>query len=207
MKRPVLVVLASIVTAAAVACGGNKPAPQTPAPQPNADSAAAAAKAHQDSLAAAQADSAERANQDAERVARQRTADSLAALGRTTDAVRTELTTMIHFDYDKSDLRGGDAQILDQKIPLLQANSGVQIRIAGNCDERGSDEYNLALGNRRATAAKQYLVSHGVDAGRITTVSYGKERPIDPGHDEDAWSKNRRDEFELTSGADVLKQP
>ena len=207
MKRPLLFVVASVVTAAAVACGGSKPAPQTPAPQPNADSAAAAARAHQDSLAAAAADSARRANEDADRVARQRTADSLAALGRTADAIRTELTTMIHFDYDKSALRPGDVSVLDQKIPLLQTNGAVTIRIAGHCDERGSDEYNLALGNRRAMAAKQYLVSHGIDAGRITTVSYGKERPLDPGHDEDAWAKNRRDEFELTAGGDMLKQP
>jgi peptidoglycan-associated lipoprotein len=204
MKRPLLFVLASVVTAVAAACGGSKPAPQTPAPQPNADSAAAAARARQDSLAA---DSARRANEEAERMARQRTADSLAALGRTTDAVRTELTTMIHFDFDKSAIRPGDAQVLDQKIPLLQANPAVTVQIAGNCDERGSDEYNLALGNRRATTAKEYLVSHGIDAGRITTVSYGKERPIDPGHDEDAWAKNRNDQFVLTAGADVLKQP
>jgi peptidoglycan-associated lipoprotein len=207
MKRPLLFVFASVVTAAAVACGGSKPAPQTPAPQPNADSAAAAARAHQDSLAAAAADSARRANDEADRVARQRTADSLAAIGRTTDAVRTELTTMIHFDFDKAALRPGDVSVLDQKIPLLQANPAVQIKVEGNCDERGSDEYNLALGNRRATAAKQYLVAHGIDAGRITTVSFGKERPIDPGHDEDAWAKNRNDQFELTAGADALKQP
>ncbi|HXQ29566.1 MAG TPA: peptidoglycan-associated lipoprotein Pal [Gemmatimonadales bacterium] len=208
MKRPLLFVLVSVVTAAAVACGGSKPAPQTtPTPQPSTNADSAAARARQDSIAAAAADSARRASEDADRVARQRTADSLAALGRATDAVRMELTNMIHFDYDKAALRPGDVTSLDQKIPLLQANTAVTIRIAGHCDERGSDEYNLALGNRRAMAAKQYLTSHGIDAGRITTVSYGKERPIDPGHDEDAWSKNRRDEFEITAGGDVLKQP
>src|ERR1700688_734513 len=207
MKRPVLLVLATFATAVAVACGGKKPAPETPAPQPNADSAAAAARARQDSIAAAAADSARRAGEDADRVARQRTADSLAALGRTTDAIRTELTTIIHFDFDKAALRSGDVGVLDQKIPLLQANTAVQIRVSGHCDERGSDEYNLALGNRRAMAAKQYLVSHGIDAGRITTASYGKERPIDPGHHEHARAKNRRDEFEIPAGGDVLKQP
>ena len=117
------------------------------------------------------------------------------------------LGTMIHFDFDKANIRSGDAGTLDQKIGILQANSGVRIRIAGHCDERGSDEYNLALGNRRATAAKQYLVSHGIDAGRIETQSFGKERPLDPGHNEDAWSKNRRDEFEITGGGDGLRQP
>ena len=209
MKRSPLVVLTGLLTAGLVACGGGSK-PQTPAPAvkaPNADSLAAAQKANQDSLAAAQADSVRRANEDAERVARQHTADSLAALSQTTEAVRTLLVTMIHFDFDKAALRSGDVAILDQKVPLLQANTAVQIRVAGHCDERGSDEYNLALGNRRATAAKQYLVAHGIDAGRIQTVSYGKERPLDPAHTEDAWSKNRRDEFEIVSGGDVLKQP
>jgi len=197
-------VLAGLVTAGAVACGG-KPQPATPAPQANADSIAAAEKARQDSIAAAEA--AARAREEAERVARQRTADSLAALGRSTDAVRTMLATMIHFDFDKSNIRTDDAGTLDQKVGILQANPNAHIRIAGHCDERGSDEYNLALGNRRATAAKQYLVSHGIDGGRIETQSFGKERPLDPGHNEEAWSKNRRDEFDITSGGDALRQP
>jgi peptidoglycan-associated lipoprotein len=114
---------------------------------------------------------------------------------------------MIHFDYDKALIRGGDAAVLDQKVAILQANPALRIRISGHCDERGSDEYNLALGNRRATASKQYLVSHGIDAGRIETVSYGEERPIASGHDEEAWAQNRRDEFEILSGGENLKQP
>jgi len=204
MKRLLLVVLAGLVTAGAVACGG-KPAPETPAPQANADSMAAAEKARQDSIAAAEA--AARAREEAERIAAQRTADSLAALGRSTDAVRTMLATMIHFDYDKANIRPDDAGTLDQKVGILQANGNLRVRVAGHCDERGSDEYNLALGNRRATSAKQYLVSHGIDAGRIETQSYGKERPLDSGHNEEAWSKNRRDEFDILSGGDALKQP
>jgi peptidoglycan-associated lipoprotein len=202
MKRPWLLVLAGFVATGAVACGG-KPAPATPAPQANADSIAAAEKARQDSIAAAGA----AAREEAERVARQRTADSLAALGRTTEAVRTMLATMIHFDYDKSNIRSDDAGALDQKVAILRANPNLTIRIAGHCDERGSDEYNLALGNRRATAAKGYLVNHGIDAGRVETQSFGKERPLDPGHNEEAWSKNRRDEFAILSGGDALKQP
>ena len=204
MTRPLLLVLAGLVTAGVVACGGNPP-PATPAPQTNADSIAAAEKARQDSIAAAEA--AARAREEAERVARQRTADSLAALGHSAEAVRTMLGTLIHFDFDKANIRPGDAGTLDQKVGILQANPNARIRIAGHCDERGSDEYNLALGNRRATAAKQYLVSHGIDAGRIETQSFGKERPLDPGHNEDAWSKNRRDEFEIAGGGDVLRQP
>lgn len=202
MKQPLLLLLVAGLVLAGTACGG-KPEPPTPAPQANADSAAAAERARQDSIAAAQA----RAREAADRLARQRMADSLAALGRSTEAVRTLLATMIHFDFDKSNIRPGDASILDQKIQILQANPNVRIRISGHCDERGSDEYNLALGNRRATSAKQYLVSHGIDAGRIETRSFGKERPLDPGHNEAAWALNRRGEFEILSGGDVMRQP
>src|SRR3989441_57493 len=127
-------------------------------------------------------------------------------MGRTTEAVRTMLATMIHFDYDKSNIRAEDAAVLDQKVAILQANPNLRIRISGHCDERGSDEYNLALGNRRATSAKQYVVSHGIDAGRIETVSYGEERPIAQGHDETAWAQNRRDEFEILSGGDARRR-
>jgi peptidoglycan-associated lipoprotein len=202
MKHPLLPLLAGLILAGA-ACGGKKPEPVTPAPQANADSAAAA-RARQDSIAAAET---ARAREEADRLARQRTADSLAALGRSTEAVRTLLATMIHFDFDKSNIRPGDASVLDQKISILGANRNVRIRIAGHCDERGSDEYNLALGNRRATSAKQYLVSHGIDAGRVETQSFGEERPLDPGHSEEAWSQNRRDETEILSGGDALRQP
>ncbi len=206
MKRLPLLVVAGLSAAMLAACGGPKPE-TTPQPQANADSTAAAERARQDALAAAQTEAERRAREEAERVARQRAADSAAAAERVTAEVREMLGTMIHFDFDKYNIRPGDAQILDQKIPILQANPTAHIRIAGHCDERGSDEYNLALGNRRATSTKQYLVSHGIDASRIETVSYGEERPLDPGHDEGAWAKNRRDEFEITSGGDVLRKP
>lgn len=189
---------------AAAACGGNPP-PQ--APTPNADSAAAAEKARQDSIAAAQAEAERQAAAERERVAQQRRADSLAALARASEEVRTTLAAMIHFDLDKSNIRPGDAATLDQKVAILQANPELRIRIGGHCDERGSDEYNLALGNRRAQSAKQYLVSHGVDAGRIETQSWGEEKPLVDGHDESAWSQNRRDEFEITGGGDNLRRP
>ncbi len=206
MKRFELLVLGGLAAAALAACGGGAK-PEPPAPQgPNADSLAAAERARQDSMERARQEAQRRA-EEAERLARQRAADSLAGLGRTTDAVKALLATMLHFDFDKANIRPEDTSILDQKVGILQANSNLRIRIAGNCDERGSDEYNLALGNRRANSAKQYLVSHGVDAGRIETVSYGEERPLDPGHNDDAWAKNRNDQFEIVSGGDVLKQP
>ena len=189
---------------AAASCGGNPP-PQTPTP--NADSAAAAARARADSEAAAQAERDRQAREEADRVARQKTADSIAALGRASEEVRSTLAAMIHFDYDKSNIRSDDMGTLDQKVAILQANPDLKIRIGGHCDERGSDEYNLALGNRRAQSAKQYLVSHGIDASRIETQSWGEEKPLVDGHDESAWSQNRRDEFEPTSGGDNLRRP
>ncbi|HET8713353.1 MAG TPA: peptidoglycan-associated lipoprotein Pal [Gemmatimonadales bacterium] len=199
-----LLVLGLSVATVASSCGGN-PAPQNPTP--NADSAAAAERARQDSIAAAQAEADRLAREEADRIARQREADSLAALSRAAEEVRNTLATMIHFDLDRSNIRPDDMATLDQKVAILQANPDLRIRIGGHCDERGSDEYNLALGNRRAQAAKQYLVSHGIDASRIETQSWGEERPLVDGHDESAWSQNRRAEFEIVSGGDNLRRP
>src|SRR5882724_12217546 len=182
MKRLPLLLLSGLAVAVMAACGGKKPE-TTPQPQAaNADSLAEAERLRADSIARAEREARER--EAAERRRQQALADSLAALGQTTNAVRALLGTLIHFDYDKALIRGGDASVLDQKVAILQANPALRIRISGHCDERGSDEYNLALGNRRATAAKQYLVSHGIDPSRIETVSYGEERPIAQGHDE-----------------------
>ncbi len=207
MTRLPLVLLSGLAVAAVAACHKTPPE-TTPPPVANADSAAQAAeRARAEAAERARADSLARAQEAAERLARQRAADSLAGLGKTSEAVKTLLATLVHFDFDKANIRPGEAAVLDQKVGILQVNGGLRIRIAGHCDERGSDEYNLALGNRRAIAAKQYLVSHGIDAGRIETVSYGKERPADPGHTEEAWSKNRRDETEIVAGGDALKQP
>ena len=198
-----LLVLGLGIAAVASSCGGN-PAPQNTTP---AVDTAAENQRMRDSAAAAQAEADRRASEEAERRRRQQEADSLAALGRASEDVRAALATMIHFDYDRSNVRPEDMGDLDQKVAILQANPDVRIRIGGHCDERGSDEYNLALGNRRAQAAKQYLVSHGIDASRIETQSWGEERPMVDGHDESAWSQNRRAEFEVTSGGDNLRRP
>jgi len=101
----------------------------------------------------------------------------------------------IYFDFDAADLSGQARAALTKDAGLLQQQPAVKIRIEGNCDERGSAEYNLALGERRATAAKKYLVTLGIPEGRLATISYGKEHPAVEGHDEAAWAKNRRDEF------------
>ena len=114
---------------------------------------------------------------------------------------------MIHFDFNKSDIRSDDQATLDYKAKILQANAALTVRVNGYADERGSDEYNLALGMRRATAAKRYLVNKGVADARITTFSYGEGDPIDPGHNEDAWAKNRRDQFQILAGGTSLVAP
>jgi peptidoglycan-associated lipoprotein len=205
--KPVSLLFVIGLGAAVVAGACGKKTPQSVTPEPNADSIAAADRARQDSIDAARADADRRAQEERDRVARQREADSLAALARGGEEVRTTVAAMIHFDYDKSNVRSDDAGTLDQKVAILQANPNLRIRVHGHCDERGSDEYNLALGNRRAQAAKQYLVSHGIDGSRIETQSWGEERPLVDGHDENAWSQNRRDEFEIIGGGDNLRRP
>jgi len=98
----------------------------------------------------------------------------------------------VHFDFDRYNIRPGDADILKQDYAWLKAHPTAHVTIEGNCDERGSIEYNLALGQKRADAAKGFLETLGVQDKMLKTVSYGKEKPIDPGHDEAAWAKNRR---------------
>jgi len=204
---PVLVLLAA-------ACGGPPaPAATTPAPAPSdalraaADSAAAArrdsvaAAARADSLARAER---ERVRADSVRMAVQHISSDTApqaVAGGLAAADSALLADAIHFDYNRADIRAGDQAVLDRKLAVLAAHPRLEIQIAGNCDERGSDEYNLALGERRAAAAKRYLVAHGVAAARVAIVSYGKEHPLDPAHNEGAWTKNRRDDFVVTKGA------
>lgn len=105
----------------------------------------------------------------------------------------------IYFDFDSYLLKGEAWNILQKNSGWLNQHEAARIRIEGNCDERGSDEYNLALGEKRAKAAMQYLISMGIPAERLSVVSYGKERPADPAHNEAAWAKNRRDQFVLIS--------
>jgi len=101
----------------------------------------------------------------------------------------------IYFDFDRSSIRDEARAILEKAAAFLKENPGIHIRIEGNCDERGTNEYNLALGERRANSAKLFLVSLGISPDRIRTISYGEERPLGVGRSEEAWAKNRRDDF------------
>jgi peptidoglycan-associated lipoprotein len=165
------------------------PAPETGMTEaPQADTVAVATVPNQDSL-----DAATRAR-----------ADSLA---QASTALREELAGLIHFEFDRSGIQSADRAALDRKAAILTANPAVRVRIAGYCDERGSDEYNLALGNRRAAAAKQYLIERGIDAGRLDAVSFGSASPVDSNQNEAAWALNRRAGFEVASGGDTLTAP
>lgn len=101
----------------------------------------------------------------------------------------------VHFDFDKYDIRPDDAKILEKNAEVLKAYPEVRIKIEGHCDERGTNEYNLALGEKRAITARDYLARLGIEEEKISIISYGEERPLVPAHNESAWAKNRRAEF------------
>ena len=198
--------VATLVAAALVtgACGGSQP-PETPTPvAADTTGDGARARARQDSI-----DAANRARAEADRLAREeadrRAAADRAARERT--SLMADIANMVHFDFDRAEVRSDDMGNLDRKAAILNANSGVRLRISGHADDRGSDEYNLALGNRRAAAAKRYLVSKGVADGRIDIVSYGEERALATGADESSWQQNRRDEFEIVAGGETMVAP
>jgi peptidoglycan-associated lipoprotein len=116
----------------------------------------------------------------------------------TDEIERMGLLAEIHYDYDRSDIREGDRQVLAKNAEALKKFDFLKITVEGHCDERGSVEYNLALGERRARAASDYLASLGVGADRLKTVSYGKEVPVCQQSNEECWSRNRRDHFAVT---------
>jgi peptidoglycan-associated lipoprotein len=115
------------------------------------------------------------------------------------EVFESRLLKDIHFDFDKYDIRPEDTEILKENAALLMQYPKVKIQTEGHCDERGTNEYNLALGERRANAAKKYLLSLGISPDRISTISYGEEKPLDAGHNEEAWFKNRRGHFVILS--------
>lgn len=207
MKLKHAMTLGVVAMVLAAACG--RPQPPEVAPGPDPDSIARE-QARRDSIAREQArrDSIERARMmEEERVGREREVEA-ARIAAITREVTEMLGRRVHFDYDKSAIRAGDdTEVLMQKLAVLQANPGLRIEIVGHCDERGSDEYNLNLGNRRAIAARDFLVNRGIAADRVTVMSRGEEDPVDAQSNEEAWAANRRDEFRITAGGDRLARP
>lgn len=116
------------------------------------------------------------------------------------EAIRNFRDVNIYFSFDSSEISGEARSILEEKSQWLMENRDAKITVEGHCDERGTTQYNLALGERRAESVKTYLVALGVDSSRISTISYGEERPAVEGSGEEAWSKNRRAEFIIDSG-------
>jgi peptidoglycan-associated lipoprotein len=129
-------------------------------------------------------------------------ADSMRLAAETRDvaAARAALVRQIYFDFDSAALRSDQRAAAEAKVPVLTANPRVRIRVDGNADERGSAEYNIALGMRRAAEMKRFLTERGIDGSRIETVSFGEERPVCTTHDESCWAQNRRDDFRITGG-------
>jgi peptidoglycan-associated lipoprotein len=205
--RPALLV-AVAVSAFGAACTPKAP-PAPPAPVVNQDSIDAAARARAAAEAAEKArlDSIARAREAAARAEAEAKARAEAAARAALEAARNAFATAIYFDLDKSDLKDEARALLDAKLPLLRANANIRIRIAGHADERGSDEYNVSLSQKRAASAKRYLVDQGIAADRIDVVGFGEERPAMMGSNEEAWAKNRRDEFEIIVGGESLRLP
>ncbi len=173
-----LVVLALVMTACS-----RRQEPQDPSPQPTANTPQAATPATDDADAAAAAAAAR-----------------AAELAR----IRGVIEEMVFFDYDRSDIRSDQQETLTRKASVLRSNPEVALRVSGHADERGSVEYNLALGMRRAESVRQFLTGFGIDASRLSTETLGEDRPLDPGATEDAYARNRRAEFTITRGGENL---
>jgi peptidoglycan-associated lipoprotein len=203
LSRSVPMLVVAVAALSSAACR-KQPVVTPPTPTVNQDSinAANAERARQDSIARAN-----QARQDSINAAdAARRAAEEAAARRLAEA-RNVLQAMIYFDLDMSDIRDDSKATLDQKIPLLNANPNLTIKVTGHTDSRGSDEYNIALGQRRARAVRDYLVQRGIASSRITLDSRGEEQPVAQGEDESAWSQNRRAEFEITAGGENLVLP
>ena len=134
-----------------------------------------------------------RAREEEER--RRRIAESQLAPRPTSVASGTQVMDTVYFEFDQATLSDLAKETLVRNAEWLRANPNARIQVEGNADERGTPEYNLALGERRAAAVKSYLSSLGVEGSRLVTISYGEERPADPSHGEEAWEKNRRVDF------------
>lgn len=209
--RPVHHVLrAAALLVVAVAVGCSKKPETAPIPEA-APATAAAPRVTTPAMAAAPAvDSAAlRASREATRLKARE--DSVAAAkllaSKTAAELKATLLGTVYFDYDRSELRDDTRAALEAKLPILQANSALRIRVQGHTDERGSDEYNLALGQRRAASVKRFFGDRGIDDGRIEVVSFGRERPAMTGEEDSARAKNRRAEFEILAGGEALAGP
>ena len=180
------------------ACGGDPPPPP---PAPTGPSAEEIAQIRADSIAAAE--EAEEARLRAEQEAADRERDQQ---DRERGDARSTLEEMVNFEYDESVITDEAEQILRQKIQVLRNSPTVRLRMEGHADERGSTEYNLALGSRRAESVRDFITGFGISADRFTSTSFGEDRPLVNRSDEAAWAQNRRVEFVITGGTIVVSE-
>lgn len=185
---------AIVMTLVLGACGGSEPPPP---PAPTGPTQAETDAARADSIARVQAEEARQ--MEAERREEER-------LSAARDEARSTLEDMVHFDYDESAITAEAEQILRRKIPILRSSPTVRLRLEGHADERGSTEYNLALGSRRAESISDFLSGFGIAADRLMTTSFGEERPLVNSTDETSWAQNRRVEFSITGGEVVVSE-
>lgn len=195
MSNPRIVLVALTVSLLAIGCGGTQEQPPEPPAPTGPTPEELAAQARADSI---RAYNLEQARIQAEQEAAQREAARRAA------AARNTLMQTVYFDYDESTLRTDTESALRAKVEILRSNPGVMLRMEGHADERGTSEYNIALGNERAQSVIQFLAGFGISADRFTSVSYGEEQPAMQGSNEDAWALNRRVEFVITAGGDAI---
>ncbi|MBI3132838.1 MAG: peptidoglycan-associated lipoprotein Pal [Acidobacteria bacterium] len=200
MKTTKILSLAAVLTlGAGLACKKPEPAPKVDTAAEDAAKKAAAEKAAAEEAARLAAEKAAAEKAAAEKAAAEKAAAEKAAAEKAAafKAAAEKVLVNIHYDFDKSDIKAADRATLQGIADFMKANANVKISIEGHCDERGTNEYNLALGNRRAAAALAYLKTLGVDEARFETISYGKEKPLCTEGNEKCWSENRRAEFKL----------
>ncbi|HSJ09365.1 MAG TPA: OmpA family protein [Longimicrobiales bacterium] len=196
MLRRVLLALVLVALPLAACSRRQPPEPVTTTPVVRPDTAGEGAR---------RAAELERLRQDS--IARARAAANANAGAEATARALAILQERVHFDYDESNLRPDAQEALGRKVPILRSNPNVRIMIEGHADERGSLEYNLALGMRRANAVRDYLAGFGIPASQFETNSMGEDRPLNTGGNESAWAQNRRAEFIVLSGGQNLIMP
>ena len=195
-RRLMIPAVAALMVLAA-ACS-NDPPPQNIVPS-GPTAAELAEQARLDSIAQ---ENARREQEARDEAARQAAAEREAA--QRMAAARATLEETIYFEYDESTITSASERVLRMKVDILRNSPAVRIRVEGHADERGSNEYNIALGTRRAEAVREFLAGFGIDANRVAIISYGEDRPAVNASNESAWSQNRRAQFVITAGANQI---
>ena len=198
MRIKRLLLPAIVATFVLSACGGS---PEPPPPPGPTGPTQAEIDARNDSIAAARA--AEEARLQAEEAAARRERERLE---RAQEQATSTLEAVVLFEYDEATITAASERLLRAKLPILRNSPTVRLRLEGHADERGSTEYNLALGSRRAESVREFLAGFGISANRFTTTSFGEERPAVNRSDEAAWAQNRRVAFVITGGTIVATE-